>query len=208
MEPMPLVALFQGNILSIRANSLIHLCVYLDVCVWVYEVVGDIYQVLHHYKCSSSVLWEAIWTSFTVSMLKEDISTVNTIYCKLTFQSVLWITDSWLDLFVLWFIIHWHIWLCSSNCSMQQQHLHLMEHKWINKSRWWSHLNVWHLLMRQLREQRTNAGPALHWLIPARHYVCLSHANTYIHTVYYANTYMQTLMFWCISVTQGCTVFR
>lgn len=70
-------------------------------------------------------------------------------------------TDSWLDLFVLWFIIHWHIWLCSSNCGMQQQRSHLMVHKWINKSRWLGHLNAWHLLMGQLREQCTNAQPAI-----------------------------------------------
>ena len=89
--------------------------------------------------------------------------------CEFTFQLVLRFTDSWLDLFVLWFIIHWHIWLCSSNCSMQHQRLHLMECKWINKSRWLGHLNVWHLLMRQLREQRTNTQPAQHWLIPTPH---------------------------------------
>ena len=89
--------------------------------------------------------------------------------CKFTFQLVLRFTDSRLDLFVLWFIIHWHIWLCSSNCSMQHQRLHLMEHKWINKSWWLGHLNVWHLLMRQLREQRTNTQPAQHRLIPAPH---------------------------------------
>lgn len=84
---------------------------------------------------------------------------------------------------------------------MQAERLHPMRHKWMNKSRFWNHLNVWHLLMRQLREQHTNTHSALHQGQPTKQYLyscCTSSLLCWKQIRHFLQKFSRTMCFYTL----------